>query len=306
MMEEVSASLADLYENIGGPDEHPQGTYDSVLQAIRDKIVSMSDDDEVIRLNQRVLKIEYNPKLDDQNDKHGVTITVEQQTATGNEQSEIECDYCVCTVPLGVLKQNKIEFVPPFSPARIQAIDAIGMGLLDKIIMKFDTCFWGDLKQFGIGHDDPSRVRQFYDYSFEVGAEAVLIHFLAGEAARRIDAVDQNGNPIPSLSDEEAVEESLEALRLLFGHDNVPRPKAFKVTRWRQDPFAFGSYTFARVGSTIDMYDEIAKPLGNLFFAGEHTSKHGHSTVHGAWGTGTREANRIHRMLDSTTPRRFR
>jgi monoamine oxidase len=121
----------------------------------------------------------------------------------------------------------------------------------------------------------------------------ILIQFLAGKAASRVDSVDSNGSPMQVLTDEEAIEESLEALRSVFGHDSVPDPISTKVTRWRQDPYAYGSYSFAKVGATGDMYDEIASPLGNLLFAGEHTSKHAHSTVHGAWSTGQREAKRI-------------
>jgi monoamine oxidase len=312
MIEEVSASLADLYVNIGGPDEVPKGTYASVLDGVREIIAQSDGGGERIWLDTKVTRIEYDPlpvNNEDMKNCKGVYVTVERNddSAAGDgtqkrTQSVLHCDYCVCTVPLGVLKQNTIEFIPAFPPARIKAIEAMGFGLLNKVVLKFDRCFWGDLKQFGMGHEDPSMVKTYYDFSNDAKSEAVLIQFLGGKAAARVERVDSSGKITAGLSDEEAVEESLQALRLIFGVEQVPKPVATTVTRWREDPFAFGSYSFSKVDSTADMYDEVASPLGNLLFAGEHTSKHGHSTVHGAWGTGKREASAIRAALLQSMP----
>jgi len=269
------------------------------------------------------------------------------KTVTTEERFKMECDYCVCTVPLGVLKRGAIEFVPPLPPKRREAIDGIGMGILNKIIFRFDyngsKPFWGDLLQFGICHEDPSMMKTYYDCTSDYFPEngsgepprissAVLVQFLAGAAADRVDpplSLQARGNAIKSsnherqtntgngedgkaskgLSDEEIIRESLEALRLVFGSDKVPNPVVSKVTRWRQDPWSCGSYSFAKVGSNPTMYDEIAYPLGSnskkqghLLFAGEHTSKHYHGTVHGAWETGQREAERIIQHLRNDSP----
>ena len=90
------------------------------------------------------------------------------------------------------------------------------------------------------------------------------------------------------------LEELLGTLKKLFGKDTVPTPVSYKISRWLSDPDAYGSYSFTKVGSTVEDYDRVAQPGGkNLFFAGEHTSKHHHSTVHGAWETGQREAARV-------------
>ncbi len=191
-------------------------------------------------------------------------------------------DYCICTIPLGVLQQRKIAFVPDLPEHRWKAIDSIGMGLLDKIVLTFGQSFWGDYQQFGIADAaDPTLVKSFYDCSREVGGDAVLMVFLGGNSARRLSA----------MAEQEEVQDTMAALRKVF--DNVPDLVASKVTRWMQDPWACGSYSFAKVGSTAEVYDTVAGPIGNLLFAGEHTSKHAHSTVHGAWETGQREAKRL-------------
>ncbi|KAG7343164.1 amine oxidase [Nitzschia inconspicua] len=306
-LHEVSALMADMYQNKGGPDRLPQGTYASVLRKLQDQLEQTMGCR--IQLNSPVTSIAYDPLAENGSPNNkGVILTIEaDQDGTA---TTIQCDYCVCTVPLGVLQQGRIQFDPPLPTHRLGAIQGMGMGLLNKIVLKFDECFWGELKQFGLAHDDPTQVKTFYDCSDEIvvtdsdaPSGGILIHFLAGAAADHVEFVDANGNSNAGLSDEEAVAESLVSLRCIFGVENVPQPSATKVTRWRQDPYSCGSYSFTKVGSTEDMYSEVASPLGNLLFAGEHTSKTTHSTVHGAWETGEREAQRLLKLLASSNSR---
>jgi monoamine oxidase len=279
--QEISARLADLYEDKGGPDKIPAGTYRHLLQAVTEKIGY-----EKIRLGCAVKSIQYDPN----NGKAEGKVTVCLQD---NEEESIVGDYCVCTVPLGVLQKRKISFVPDLPVIRWKALDAIGMGLLDKIVLKFDLVFWGDLKLFGVGSVDMKKVKSFYDCSGDVGGAPVLMLFLGGDAARRVDS--PNG-----LDDEDAVADAMQALRCIFGAD-VPEPVASKVTRWNEDSRSFGAYSFTKIGCKEQDYDEVRMPIGNLLFAGEHTSKHSHSTVHGAWETGQREAKRLSARLASWT-----
>jgi monoamine oxidase len=274
-LQELSVHLADaLYQNLGGPDEYIEGGYNLVLDKLVDKIGK-----DKIRLGCIVESIAYNVD-------NGVTITVK---SSGKEE-QIYGDYCVCTVPLGVLQKRAIDFVPPLPPTRWAAIDSIGMGLLNKIVLQFEhSCWPGDFERFGVAHLDPTRVKSFYDCSSEVGAP-VLTCFLGGDAARRVDSLS-------GLDDNEAVEDTMAALRSIFGKESVPDPIASAVTRWHTDPFAFGAYSFAKVGCTENAYDEVASPIGPLLFAGEHTSQTSHSTVHGAWETGHREAKRIMNLV---------
>ena len=45
-------------------------------------------------------------------------------------------------------------------------------------------------------------------------------------------------------------------------------------TRWKSDPFCYGSYSSLVVGSTPEDYDAMASSVDRkLFFAGEATSR---------------------------------
>jgi hypothetical protein len=139
-----------------------------------------------------------------------VQITLQtNNTDDGHNPSSVVMEYhCVCTVPLGVLRQRKIVFVPDFPEHRRKAIDSVGMGLLDKNVLIFDQSFWGDYQQFGIANAaDPTLV----------GGDAVLTVFLlGGNYVRRMSAMAEQEAVQDSLqeaeqeAEQEAVQDSLE------------------------------------------------------------------------------------------------
>ena len=113
--------------------------------------------------------------------------------------------------------------------------------------------------------------------------QPVLVAFKSGRAAR----ADER------QSDAELVAQLMSQLRQALG-SAVTEPLAWHVTRWASDPLAGGSYSYLRVGATPDDYDRLAAPLADrLFFAGEATHRAHSATVHGAYLSGRREAERI-------------
>jgi polyamine oxidase len=105
----------------------------------------------------------------------------------------------------------------------------------------------------------------------------VLVGIRGGAAARSLE----------SLSDEDAVAEVVEAM-------TAPEPTGAVVTRWAADPYARGSYSFVAVGSSPADQRALAEPVGDrLLFAGEATHEEFFATVHGAYMSGIREADRI-------------
>jgi monoamine oxidase len=74
----------------------------------------------------------------------------------------------------------------------------------------------------------------------------------------------------------------------------VPDPTGFLVTRWADDPFALGSYSFLGVGASNDDRRILAEPVDDrVFFAGEATSAAYAATVHGAYLSGRRAAGEV-------------
>ena len=68
-----------------------------------------------------------------------------------------------------------------------------------------------------------------------------------------------------------------------------------QISRWRQDPFALGAYSFKAVGTSRKDRKALfgADWDDRLFFAGEATSADQPSTVHGALITGRGAASAL-------------
>lgn len=78
-----------------------------------------------------------------------------------------------------------------------------------------------------------------------------------------------------------------------------PEPIAWAVSRWSQDPFALGAYSFLAVGASSDDREALAAPVaGRLFFAGEATHVDFPATVHGALLSGRRAAAEVAGKID--------
>ncbi|XP_011094517.1 protein FLOWERING LOCUS D isoform X2 [Sesamum indicum] len=198
-----------------------------------------------------------------------------------------EGDMVLCTVPLGVLKNGSIKFIPELPQRKLDAINRLGFGLLNKVALLFPYAFWGtDLDTFGHLSDHPSYRGEFflfYSYATVAGGP-LLIALVAGEAAYRFEIMDPT----------EAVRRVLRILRGIYEPQGieVPDPVQTVCTRWGSDPLSCGSYSNVAVGASGDDYDILAENVGDgrLFFAGEATNRRYPATMHGALLSGFREA----------------
>lgn len=188
----------------------------------------------------------------------------------------------IVTLPAGVLKANVVEFVPPLPASKCAALQNIGVGVLNKLVLKFPRKFWPETDWLGYVSGRKGFWAEWLDMSQHTG-QPILIAFNAAEYGREVE----------QLTDAEQVAQALKILRLLFGAE-VPEPESYVITRWASDPFAFGSYTYLRPGgSGADRYALAAPVNHKLFFAGEATHREYLSTVHGAWLSGLRAAEEV-------------
>lgn len=202
-------------------------------------------------------------------------------------------DMVLCTVPLGVLKKGSIEFVPELPQRKKDAIERLGFGLLNKVAMLFPHDFWGgEIDTFGHLTEDSSMRGEFflfYSYS-SVSGGPLLVALVAGEAAIKFE----------KMSPVESVNRVLEILRGIFNPKgiSVPNPLQAVCTRWGQDQYAYGSYSYVAIGASGDDYDILSESIGDgrVFFAGEATNKLYPATMHGAFLSGMREAANILRV----------
>ncbi|KAI9879947.1 MAG: hypothetical protein M1830_006255 [Pleopsidium flavum] len=209
----------------------------------------------------------------------------------------IDADRVVCTLPLGVLKVNSVRFEPSLPSWKTGAIERLGFGTLNKVILVYEEAFW-DVNQdmFGLLRD--SRLENSLDQEDYISGRGrfylfwnciktcgrpMLIALMAGDAAHQAE----------STSDSTLIGEVTEQLGKMFKPAPIPSPSEVIVTRWGKDPFARGSYSYVGVQARPDDYDAMARPVGNLHFAGEATCGTHPATVHGAYLSGLRAASDV-------------
>lgn len=197
-------------------------------------------------------------------------------------------DKVIVTVPLGVLKSGDIRFDAPLKKKRQKAIDRLEMGLLNKCWLRFDHVFWPEdidwIDYLGAwpGHE-PGHWPEFTSFTGPTGVP-LLVGFNAGASADVMEGFD----------DAATVASAMVALRSMFG-SAIPDPVAFQVSRWRQDRFAMGAYSFQPVGTRAKTRSALfgSDWDDRLFFAGEAASDDHPGTVHGALMTGRTAAGLI-------------
>lgn len=212
----------------------------------------------------------------------GVLVTV------GGESSPRVADACVVTVPLGILQDGGVTFVPALPAAKRRAIAGLRMGVLDKCLLQYPDRFWGERELIGYVSETRGAWAEWYDLERVTGIP-LIVGFNAGAYAQELGGRDAAA----------VAAEGHAVLRTIYGPD-IPAPTAFRVTNWGADSWARGSYAHVPPGMNTTAYAEIGKPVGGrLFFAGEHTIKDYPNTVAGAFLTGQRAAREARSALGS-------
>jgi monoamine oxidase len=254
----ISAAMWDEDESFSGADVILPAGYDRILPQLGRGLD--------IRFGERVLSIAY--------DSNGVSIT----TSSGSFQAK----HVVCTLPIGVLKAGRVTFDPPLPTAYQRSIEALGMGQVTKLALRFEQPFWPqDVQYFGVTTEPMGRWNYFMN-AMTYGDVPLLMGVSLGSYAPIVDA----------MRDDEATADMMDVLRGVFG-TTIPEPTGVLKTAWSRDPLALGAYSFAKVGATPDDFDRFAAPIGPVHFAGEHTSFDYHGNVHGAYLSGLRAAAAI-------------
>ncbi|XP_067656296.1 spermine oxidase-like isoform X1 [Haliotis asinina] len=303
-LEEVSLGEFGCYEELPGIHYTIPPGFETVLEILKKNIPK-----ENILLNTPVKTVHW-----DMQDKSCGEVCVECENG-----EKFYANHVISTVSLGVLKAACDRmFNPSLTEEKLHAIDNLGFGIVDKVILEFDQ---------PIVDDDVFRIELLWDklkdplrdlrktwyrkiYSFEVVHENILVEndselgrietkrffimgWLSGKEALFME----------SLTEEEIGEDCVNVLKKFLRKDDIPPPKRVLRTRWGNNPFTRGSYSFVAVGSCQSDLYALMEPLQapgmdkpQVMFAGEATHPSFYSTTHGALLTGYREAQRIIKM----------
>jgi len=193
---------------------------------------------------------------------------------------EVCARWAVVTLPCGVLaglapEANFPQFSPPLSDRKLLAARRLSMPSRgapthEKVVLRWaPDC------------DFVARVLSGPEAPLQIVTTDRRFHFLNIHRFGRVGQLlchiwaDAEWSQHAELADEAVAKEVVAALRAIYpgdasGHEVVPIPAQFKVTRWSQDPYALGAYSdFQHPEACEEDRTALAEREGRLFFAGE-------------------------------------
>lgn len=187
-------------------------------------------------------------------------------------RGDVSARAAIVAVPTGIIADEALRFAPAL-PDKLAAAAALPLGADDKLFLALER-----------PQDFPSERRVFGavdttatgSYHLRPFGRPVIEGYFGGALARELE---QGG---------EAAFVDFAAAQLVrhFGADIRKRLSLVAVSSWSSDPFARGSYSYAKPGHAGARATIAAAVDGRLFFAGEACSTHDFSTAHGAYRTG--------------------
>jgi monoamine oxidase len=205
--------------------------------------------------------------------------TVRIAVKSGQQQSQITCDYAVLTMPASVLR--RIPFTPSLPAQQHDAIARLKYGRATRTLLQFSKRFWrapGRPRAFG----SPLAFGAVWEGNEEQRGRAGILSLLAGGGAS--DATQA----IVAKDGPSGLANALEWL----GSKGAELVASRQIV-WEHDPWARGGYAFFDPEFDPALRPWLARPFGRMFFAGEHTSVRWQGYMNGAVESGRRAAAEV-------------
>ena len=196
----------------------------------------------------------------------------------GGRTTEVTADFVILTLPFTMLRQVELKVELP--DWKRKAIAELGYGMNGKLVLGMKSRIWRDHGYSGTIFSDEafqnawdnSRLQPVPGggitcYSGGKGTDALKAGSASDQARRMLAALDK---PFPGL----AAQFNGKAERFM----------------WPTHPFTLGSYACYLPGQWTTIANAEGRPIGNLFFAGEHCSYAFQGYMNGGAETGKQAA----------------
>lgn len=249
--EKVSKSKLDFDYNFMPESKFKKSTwYDYIEKNIANKVKHK------IKFSSAVTEIDYS--------KNKVIITTE------NGKSH-KADKVLVTVSIGVLKSNKIKFIPELSQEKKESIESVSFLPGFKLIMKFDEKFYPD----AINCNTTSGEKVYYDIAFKKETKTNILGLLVtGNSTKKYYAYK---------TEEKIVESAITELDAIFnGKASESFSGEYIIENWGQHNFTMGTWTQAFQEKNRNL-KILNQPINKkIYFAGEINDIYNQMGVPGA------------------------
>uniref|UniRef100_A0A1B6L922 Amine oxidase domain-containing protein n=1 Tax=Graphocephala atropunctata TaxID=36148 RepID=A0A1B6L922_9HEMI len=224
---------------------------------------------------------------------------------------EYSASHVIVTSSLGYLKENHKTLFHPGLPADIaKAIDTMGFDTINKLFLVYDSAWWPEDFQ-GIqliwdceekeDADHKSWARCVSGFDVLADMSAVLLGWVGGEGAVAME----------ELSDSQVSFDCTQVIRRFMDDPHIPLPSTIFRSKWHSNKFVRGGYshTTAECDRAGCGPETLAQPISSqdcsngkrpvVLLAGEAVHETHFSTTHGAFLSGTSQAQLVVDYLNS-------
>jgi monoamine oxidase len=185
----------------------------------------------------------------------------------------------ILTVPPAVVRD--IQFEPALPLFKTQALDKVSMGIVGKVMGIYESPFWRARGFSGqVVADELGPFQTLFDSSPAEGSYGVLLAFCIANRARDFF----------SKAEVEREVMALEWFSRYFG-PGAAKPLKYIDYSWASDTWSRGCYAgIYATGAWTNHQNGLARPVGQVYWAGTETSARWYGYVEGAVLAGERAA----------------
>lgn len=240
-MNEIDLLELGTYTELQGGNITLPGGYSSILEPVT-KVIPPEN----LLTGHPVKLIRWNlnkrNSIDNGNDSDDSDRTVVDETCSRESSCEkilfnvevhcdngkiFQADQIICTIPLGVLKQNMDTlFQPPLPDYKKEAVERLLFGTVDKILLEYERPFlhpsitevlllWESDSDKPEGQNDLSKNWYKKIYSFSKISETIILGWISGREAEYME----------TLSKDEIKDTCTTVLRKFLNDPFIPKPK---------------------------------------------------------------------------------
>jgi monoamine oxidase len=219
-------------------------------------------------------------------DDRGVTVNCRD---TGNgRRSAVNADYCICTIPLSVLKNMDIQVTSPFK----RAMAAVTYTTVLKMGLQFRKRFWEENDHiYGGSVRTDAATGNIHLPSDRLQSQkgVVVASYAIGTSSIKLSAMDAPGRREAALATGE----------LIWPEDYRKYAEAAFSIAWHRTPYNMGGWANWTEAARRTAYPLLNEPDGRIYLAGEHLT-HLNGWMAGALESMWQQIDKLHRRVKSS------
>jgi monoamine oxidase len=237
--------------------------------------------DELARRVEDQIRIEHRLTALKQKDT-GYTLTFEMP---GGRTVDVNADFVILCLPFTLLREVDIQV--PLPEWKKKAIAELGYGMNAKLMMGFKQRYWREKGYSGNTFSDEPFQLAWDNSRLQAGTAGGMTCYTGGKASDEL----KNGSPA------DQAKRMLVSLEKAYSGLSAQFSGKAERFHWPTHPFTKASYACYRPGQWTTVAGAEIKPVGNLFFAGEHCSLDFQGYMNGGAETGKQAAMAVRKAL---------